>query len=542
MDELIKLLVKYRVNSKFEIDFIQLYIYCISLLIENDINIFSENFSALLLYNDDFIKASVALCFELALTIFDVTEIELNSIYDQLKLDVYDFWKIILPSNTNLYHAELQKHLEEIDYQLSTFLIWRNPSNKFKNELKEFLENENLIKDEKEKNSIYKLILHESSLQSSFLFHNKKDFEISFINENFKKKATNKLIFKDCYENVDNYNKLIGISILLQRLIIYCTALNKLIFENFFPENNDSKTSASNPIFIDEYIKKECELIIKIILTNYDDISIIRGLHIDQFVLCCIILVLDKYKLFNFSNIKNENLNNDCIDNPILKINKNILHNSYNKCKLSINEDSHIFNHVKISNHNFLNLFDFYNETFKIKFIKYFSNINNIKIKTKIDYFNIQKDLNDLLKLQKSLNINNGENDEVNDDDFEYLEKSKKRLKIDEKKYIFFPVDNNNNDDIINKKSQDKISLDNKNNNICIEESISLLKKLNNKKNNQLYFDLFKEEKYSAYRNDNLKQIYNNIIKAELPPNEENRKTNKDKLNKLKEFIKSKNH
>ena len=105
--------------------------------------------------------------------IFDVTEIELNSIYDQLKLDVYDFWKIILPSNTNLYHAELQKHLEEIDYQLSTFLIWRNPSNKFKNELKEFLENENLIKDEKEKNSIYKLILHESSLQSSFLFHNK---------------------------------------------------------------------------------------------------------------------------------------------------------------------------------------------------------------------------------------------------------------------------------------------------------------------------------------------------------------------------------
>lgn len=545
MDELFKLFVKYGVSSKFEIDLIQLYIICISLLIENDINIFSENFSALLLYNDDFIKASVALCFELALTIFDTVEIELNSIYEQLKLDVYDFWKIILPSNTNLYHVELKKHLEEIDYQLSTFLIWRNPSNKFKNELKEFLENENLINDEKEKNGIYKLILHESSLQSSFLFHNKKDFEIPFINENFKKNATNKLIFKDCYEYVENYNKLYGISILIQRLIIYCIALNKLIFEHFSPENNDSKISSPNPIFIDEYVKKECELIIKVILTNYDDISILWGLYIDQFVLCCIILVLEKYKLFNFSNTKNENLNNDSIDNSILKINKNILHNSYNKSKLSINEDSHIFNHVKISNQNFLNLYDFYNEKFKIKFIKYYNNINNIKIKKKIDYFNIQKELNDLLKIEKFLNINinsnKEENEDNNDDEFDYLEKSKKRLKISEKKYILFTEDNINDDNNIN-KNQDKISFDNKNNNNSIKESISLLKKLNNKNNNQLYFDLFKEDKYSAYRNDNLKQIYNNIIKAELPPNEENRKTNKDKLNKLKELIKSKNH
>ena len=542
MDELIKLLVKYRVNTKFDINLIQLYIYCISLLIENDINIFSENFSALLLYNDDFIKASVALCFELALTIVDITEIELNAIYDQLKLDVYDFWKIILPSKINLYHGELLKHLEEIDYQLSTFLIWRNPSNKFKNELKEFLENENLINDEKEKNGIYKLILHESSLQSSFLFHNKKDFEIPFIHENFKKKPTNKLIFKDCYEYVDNYNKLIGISILLQRLIIYCIALNKLIFDNFFPENNDSKISTSSPIFIDEYVKKECELIIKVILTNYNDIMILWGLHIDQFVLCCIILVLDKYQLFNFTSRKNENVNNDSIDNCNLKINKNILHNSYNKSKISINEDSHIFNHVKISNQNFLNLYDFYNENFKIKFNKYFTSINNIKIKTKIDYFNVQKDLNDLIKLQKSLNINNGENDDDNDEEFDYLEKSKKKLKINEKQYILFSADNINNDANNINKNQDKISFDNKNNNNSIEDSISLLKKLNNKNNNQLYFDLFKEEKYSAYRNDNLKQIYNNIIKAELPPNEENRKSNKDKFNKLKGLFKGKNH
>ena len=221
MNELIKLLKKYQVKSKFEIDLIKFYIYCLSLIIENDINIFSEKFSALLLYNDDFIKASVALSFELALTIFDVTEIELNSIYEQLNLDSYDFWKVILPTSLNLFHAELQKHLEEIDYQLSTFLLWRKPSDKLKNELKEFLENENIINNENEKKMIYELIKHESIQQSAFLCHNRKDFSVPFINEDFKKNLTNKLIFKDCYDYVDKYDKVIGIGVLIQRLIIY---------------------------------------------------------------------------------------------------------------------------------------------------------------------------------------------------------------------------------------------------------------------------------------------------------------------------------
>ena len=234
MNELYKLLVKYRVNSNFEIDLMHAYIYFLFLIIKNDTNIFSDNFSSLLLYNEDFIKAVIALSFELVLTIYDISEIELNIIYEQLNLDVYDFWKVILPSNSNLYHVELQKHLEEIDYQLSTFLLWRNPSEKFKNELKEFLVNDELVKDENEKQNIYKLIRHESIQQSAFLCHNKKDFDMEFINENFKNNSTNKLIFKDCYEYVEDYNKLIGVGVLIQRLIFYCTSLSKFIFDNFF--------------------------------------------------------------------------------------------------------------------------------------------------------------------------------------------------------------------------------------------------------------------------------------------------------------------
>ena len=456
---------------------------------------------------------------------------------------------MILPSNSSLFHVELQKHLEEVDYQLSTFLLWRNPSEKFKNELKEFLVNDGLAKDENEKNNIYKLIKHESMQQSSFLCHNKKDFDMKFINDNFKKNSTNKLIFKDCYEYVDNYNKLIGVSVLIQRLIYYCTSLSKFIFDNFSQENVESKIYFPKPIIIDEYIKKETEFIIKNILTNYDHISILWGLHIDQFVLSSIILVLDKHGLFCFPKQNSIYSNNEIFND---KINENILYNSYNKSKLSIKENSevsHIFYHVKISNQKFISIFEFYHDIFKKRFMEYYKNINNIQIKPKIDYFDVQKDLNDLIKLS---------NNDEDDDEFGYLEKPTKRLKVNENKYILFSDGEatNANSKVINNEgstpllsnynfnnnNKEGISFNSKNNSNDIIETISLLKKLNLKKNNKLYFNPFNEEKYSAYRNDNLKLIYNNIIKSELPPNEGNRKTNKDKINKLKELIKSKNH
>jgi hypothetical protein len=336
---------------------------------------------------------------------------------------------------------------------------------------------------------------------------------------------------------------------LIQRLIYYCTSLSKFIFDNFSQENIESKIYFPKPIIIDEYIKKETEFIIKNILTNYEHISILWGLHLDQFVLSSIILVLDKHGLFCFPKQNSINSNNEIFND---KINENILYNSYNKSKISIKENSevsHIFYHVKISNQKFISIFEFYNDIFKKRFMEYYKNINAIKIKTKIDYFDVQKDLNDLKQLS-----NNAEDD----DEFDYLEKPSKRLKINENKYILFSdgeATNANSKDInnigntpllsncyFNNNNKKGISFNSKNNSNDISDTISLLKKLNLKKNNKLYFNPFNEEKYSAYRNDNLKLIYNNIIKSELPPNEGNRKTNKDKINKLKELIKSKNH
>ena len=133
-------------------------------------------------------------------------------------------------------------------------------------------------------------------------------------------------------------------------------------------------------------------------------------------------------------------------------------------------------------------------------------------------------------------------NVEEDDDEFDYLEKPTKRFKVNENKYILFSdgeATNANSKVINNSGNTPLFSNCDFNNN---KEGISFNSKNNSKKNNKLYFNPFNEEKYSAYRNDNLKLIYNNIIKSELPPNEGNRKTNKDKINKLKELIKSKNH
>ena len=214
-----------------------------------------------------------------------------------------------------------------------------------------------------------------------------------------------------------------------------------------------------------------------------------------------------------------------------------------------------------------MNLTDFYNEIFKIKFIKYYNNISNIKIKTKIDYFDIQKYLNDLLITINHNNLkNNNENNEEDDDDDEFaqLDKPTKKLKINEQKYIVLynneimytkntnsfnnkflsPINKGAVKTNIGNKNESEKALNFQTNNDIEEEIISLLKKINirnqDNEQNKLNFNVFSEEKYSAYRNDNLKLIYNNIIKSELPPNEENRKTNKEKLNKVKELIKSK--
>ena len=98
-------------------------------LLQKDLMIFTEEFCAMLLYNEDYIKAIVAISMEIILFIEDIEEITFNRIPEFLGLDVYDLWKIMNPIQLRsiVFHKEIKDHLEEVEEQLLSFLIWRNP-------------------------------------------------------------------------------------------------------------------------------------------------------------------------------------------------------------------------------------------------------------------------------------------------------------------------------------------------------------------------------------------------------------------------------
>ena len=87
--------------------------------------IFTEEFCAMLLYNEDYIKAIVAISMEIILFIEDIEEITFNRIPEFLGLDVYDLWKIMNPIQLRsiVFHKEIKDHLEEVEEQLLSFLI-----------------------------------------------------------------------------------------------------------------------------------------------------------------------------------------------------------------------------------------------------------------------------------------------------------------------------------------------------------------------------------------------------------------------------------
>ena len=309
--------------------------------------VFTEHFNALLLFNERFLKAIIAITFEIILFVETIEKISFIDLYESLGVDIYDIWKIINPMfnydniNTNI---PILKHLQEIEYQIISFLLWKNPSKNFRDDINSyFTENfEDNINIE-----LKKLEDFEYNQQSLFLCHEKEDFDIEYIkkiNENEEKKNNiDDINYKSIKESKYYYKYLNKIRILFRRLINYCNLFNKNIF---------------NKLGLYQSIAEESESFIKKILVNEEAFKIFYNHHIDQILLCCIICILKKNKLFT----ENENDKNS----PLISIEK--LHKEYKEIKNN-NYSEYIFTCVKkdSNNKNFLSLIDFYNNIFKIK-------------------------------------------------------------------------------------------------------------------------------------------------------------------------------
>ena len=309
--------------------------------------VFTEHFNALLLFNERFLKAIIAITFEIILFVETIEKISFIDLYESLGVDIYDIWKIINPMfnydniNTNI---PILKHLQEIEYQIISFLLWKNPSKNFRDDINSyFTENfEDNINIE-----LKKLEDFEYNQQSLFLCHEKEDFDIEYIkkiDENEEKKNNiDDINYKSIKESKYYYKYLNKIRILFRRLINYCNLFNKNIF---------------NKLGLYQSIAEESESFIKKILVNEEAFKIFYNHHIDQILLCCIICILKKNKLFTEKESEK--------NSPLISVEK--LHKEYKEIKNN-NYSEYIFTCVKkdSNNKNFLSLIDFYNNIFKIK-------------------------------------------------------------------------------------------------------------------------------------------------------------------------------
>ena len=309
--------------------------------------VFTERFNSLLLFNEKFLKAIIAITFEIILFVETIEKISFIDLYESLGVDIYDIWKIINPMfnydnlNTNI---PILKHLQEIEYQIISFLLWKNPSKNFRDDISSYF-NENF--DDNINIELKKLEDFEYNQQSLFLCHEKEDFDgeyIKKIDENEEKKNNiDDINYKRIKESKYYYKYLNKIRILFRRLINYCNLFNKNIF---------------NKLGLYQSIAEESESFIKKILVNEEAFKIFYNHHIDQILLCCIICILKKNKLFTEKESEK--------NSPLISIEK--LHKEYKEIKNN-NYSEYIFTCVKkdINNKNFLSLIDFYNNIFKVK-------------------------------------------------------------------------------------------------------------------------------------------------------------------------------
>ena len=331
-------------------DYCKLCLKFICVLFSFNNYVFTEQFNSLLLFNEKFLKAIIAITFEIILFVETIEKISFIDLYESLGVDIYDIWKIINPMfnydnlNTNI---PILKHLQEIEYQIISFLLWKNPSKNFKDDISSYF-NENF--DNNINIELKKLEDFEYNQQSLFLCHEKEDFDgeyIKKIDENEEKKNNiDDINYKRIKESKYYYKYLNKIRILFRRLINYCNLFNKNIF---------------NKLGLYQSIAEESESFIKKILVNEEAFKIFYNHHIDQILLCCIICILKKNKLFTEKESEK--------NSPLISIEK--LHKEYKEIKNN-NYSEYIFTCVKkdINNKNFLSLIDFYNNIFKVK-LKY---------------------------------------------------------------------------------------------------------------------------------------------------------------------------
>jgi len=100
---------------------------------------FNKNIAAALLENENFIKAVIIISFEMILFIENCIELNVFEIMSFVKLDPYEFWKIINPfyKFDGLIPSVIKSHFQAIENQIFSFLIWQK-DNKFKSTISDF--------------------------------------------------------------------------------------------------------------------------------------------------------------------------------------------------------------------------------------------------------------------------------------------------------------------------------------------------------------------------------------------------------------------
>jgi hypothetical protein len=304
-----KLFETYRITNlitKFE-EIEKLILKIIFSLLSRDERIFGPKIAAHVLKNVNFIKSVLVVAVEIILFIENVELICFYKLANAIKLDLYEFWKILNPFiRVDLtIPSDIRLHFQEIELQLSSFMIMKKPSQEFKLEVEDFLKNyviysiDNKLKrvEDMEFNNQSLFIYQEISIfkdenlkQYLFLVEDQVNNTNNIDNMNFSNFGAS-ATSQPNFENLRPYQSLKSIYIFLRRILNYAIFLNKKISEN---------------LKLSKEVAKECEDLFKKILTGREYFDVIYEKHIDQVIVCCIIAIIKERGLeekINYLNI-----------------------------------------------------------------------------------------------------------------------------------------------------------------------------------------------------------------------------------------------